>query len=189
MTDGFLGIAWPLWIRAAAASWLLLFVAVWFDWLYAWPAPDAPAILPTTGVLLCCTLLVNVLPGTAALLGRNLKQWPPQPPEAAALSSLTLAALLGIAYGATSGLAMGMDVRSLVAVVVIGIAAFPLTFGVAFPLGIPLWCVYRVWWVATRGQGITLRTWTWLTGISAVGWALVVCLGIALGHGVALGHS
>jgi len=189
VTDGFLGIAWPLWIRAAAASWLLLFVAVWFDWLYAWPEAESPAVLKATGVVLACTLLVNLLPGTAALLSRNLKQWPPQPPEAAALSSLTVAALLGMTYGAISGLTLGMDVRSLAGVVVIGIAAFPLTFGLAFPLGIPLWCVYRVWSVAARDGGITLRTWTLLTGISAVGWALVVCLGIALGHGVTLGHS
>ena len=182
MTNGFLGMAWPLWIRVAALSWLLLFAAVWLDWLYRWPSPDDPPILPVTGVLLAFTLLVNALPGTAALVSCRMKQLPPRPPEAAALSSLTVAALLGMAYGATSGLAMGMDVRSLASVVVIGIAAFPLTFGLAFPLGIPLWCVYRVWSVAGRDKGITLRAWTWLTGIAAVGWALTVCLGIVLGH-------
>lgn len=182
MTEGFLGMGWPLWIRAAALSWLLLFAAVWLDWLYRWPAPGDPVILPATGVLLACTLLVHALPGTAALVNCRIKEWPPRPPEAAALSSLTVAALLGMAYGATSGLAMGMDVRSLAAVVVIGIAAFPLTFGVAFPLGIPLWCVYRVWSVATRDNGITLRSWARLTGLSALGWAMTVCLGVVLGH-------
>ena len=103
------------------------------------------------------------------------------PPEAAALSSLTLAVLLGTAYGATSGLLMGMDVGSIAAAVMIGIAAFPLTFGLAFPLAIPLSCSFLVWSRGTRDQGISRRAWKWLTGISSVGWALVVCLGIALG--------
>ncbi|MDE0207319.1 MAG: hypothetical protein OXP66_14995 [Candidatus Tectomicrobia bacterium] len=182
MTDGILAIAWPTWFRLAAASWLLLFAAVWFDWLYAWPATESPAVLKATGVVFACTLLVNALPGTAALLNRNVKEWPPQPPEAAALSSLTVAALLGIAYGATSGLALGMELRSLASVVIIGIAAFPLTLGLAFPMGVPLGCAYMVWSLASRDEGISLRAWTWLTGISAVGWALVTCLGIVLGH-------
>ena len=181
MTVGFLGIAWPAWIRLAAASWLLLFAAVWFDRLFAWPVPEDPAVLPTTGAVFGCTLLVNALPGSAALLTRAFGQWPPRPPEAAALSSLTLAVLLGTTYGATSGLLMGMDVGSIAAAVVIGIAAFPLTFGLAFPLAIPLWCSFLVWSRGTRDQGISRRAWKWLTGISSVGWALVVCLGIVLG--------
>lgn len=180
VTESILGIAWPTWFRLAATSWALLFGAVWCDWLYAWPAEGSPAVLPTTGIAFACALAVTVLPGTASLLNR--KQWPPKPPEAAALSSLTLAALLGVAYGAVSGLALGMEPGSLASVVVIGIAAFPLTLGLAFPIGIPLWCAYRVWSLSARDGGISRRAWTQLTAASAVGWALVTCLGIVLGH-------
>jgi len=182
VTEGIFGIAWSTWFRLAAASWVLLFAAVWFDWLYAWPEPGSPAVLPATGIAFACALAVTVIPGTAALLKRERRQWPPKAPEAAALSSLTVAALLGVAYGALSGLAMGMEPGSLAAVVVIGIAVFPLTFGLAFPAGIPLWCAYRVWALAARDGCISRRAWKWLTGISAVGWALVTCLGIVLGH-------
>ena len=182
MTDGILAIAWPTWFRLAAAGWALVFGAVWYDWLYAWPSPESPAVLPATGIAFACALAATVLPGTAALLIPEREHFPPKPPEAAALSSLTVAALLGIAYGAVSGLAQGMELRSLATVVVIGIAAFPLTFGLAFPMGIPLWCAWMVWSLAAREGGISSRAWTWLTGISAVGWALVTCLGIVLGH-------
>ena len=181
MTEGFLGIAWPAWIRLAAASWVLLFAAVWFDWLFAWPAPDEPSILMATGIAFGCTLLVTALPGTAVLLSREMRQWPMRVPEAAALSSMTLAALLGTVYGAIGALGMGLDGGHLAATVVIGIAAFPLTFGLAFPLGIPLWCAFMVWSVTRKNGVISLRAWKWLTGMSSVGWALVFSVGVTLG--------
>ena len=183
MTDGFLGIGWAAWIRLAAASWLALFAATWFDFLFAWPSPDDPAVLQATGVLLALTALVNALPGTVALLDSNLRQKRLRVPGAAALSSLTVSAVAGIGYGAIGGLASGVETGMVGAAVVIGIAAFPLTLGLAFPLAIPLSCCFLVWSLAAREQGISGRAWNWLTGISATGWVLVVCAGIVLGLG------
>ena len=183
MTDGFLGIGWAAWIRLAAASWLALFAATWFDFLFAWPSPDDSAVLQATGVLLALTALVNALPGTVALLDRNLRQKLLRVPGAAALSSLTLSALVGITYGVIGGLVGGIESGTVGAAVVIGIAAFPLTLGLAFPLAIPLTCGFLVWSLAAREEGISGRAWNWLTGISAMGWVLVVCAGIVLGLG------
>ena len=181
MTDGFLGLIWPAWGHLAALSWLGVFAASWFGVLRAWAAHDDPASLWVPGISLGFMALANALPGAAAVLNRDMRQRFLGVPVAAALSSMTLSAAVGIISGMVVGLAYGQEASLMGAGIILGIMIFPLTFGLAFPLAIPLLCSLMVWSLAGRDGGMSSRTYTLLAGISASGWCLVVLVGMILG--------
>ena len=183
MTDGFLGLSWPAWGHLAALSWLGAFAAAWFGVLRGWAMPEDPLNLWmwVPGISLGFMTLANALPGAAAVLKRDMRQRFLGVPAAAALSSMTLAAVAGIISGMAVGLAWGQEAWLVGAGIILGIMIFPLTFGLAFPLAIPLLCSLLAWSLAGRNGGMSSRTYTWLTGISAIGWCLVVLVGMILG--------
>ena len=183
MTDGFLGLSWPVWGVLATASWLGVFAAAWFGVLHGWAAPEDPLNLWmwVPGISLGFMTLANALPGAAAVLNPAMRQRFLNIPAAAALSSMTVSALAGIISGMALGLAYGQEASLMGAGIILGIVIFPLTFGLAFPLAIPLLCSLLAWSLAGRDGGMSSRTYTWLTGISAIGWCLVVLVGMILG--------
>ena len=191
VNESFLGIGWPAWGGLAAASWVLLFAASWFGLLRGWSVPDDPASLWVPGIGLGFATLANGLPGTAAVLRlRPSTNSGGQPhvrarllevPEAAALASMTLSGAAGITCISAVFVLGGQAIWLVAAGITLGIVTFPLTFGLVFPLAIPLLCSYLVWSLAGRDGGISGRTFTWLTGFSAVGWFLVVVAGVAVG--------
>ena len=183
MTDGFLGLSWPAWGCLAAVSWLGVFVASYFSVLRGWAVPEDPLNLWmwVPGISLGFMALANALPGAAAVLNPVMRQRFLGVPAAAALSSMTLSAAVGIISGMAVGLAYGQEVWLVGAGIILGIMIFPLTFGLAFPLAIPLLCSLLAWSLAGRDGGMSSRTYTCLTGISAIGWCLVVLVGTILG--------
>ena len=181
MTDGFLGLSWPVWGHLAALSWLGVFAASWFGVLRAWAAHDDPASLWVPGISLGFMTLANALPGAATVLNPVMRQRFLNIPAAAALSSMTVSGLAGIISGMAAGLAYGQEASLMGAGIILGIVIFPLTFGLAFPLAIPLLCSLLAWSLAGRDGGMSSRTYTLLTSISAIGWCLVVLVGMALG--------
>lgn len=181
VNESFLGIGWPAWGGLAAASWVLLFAASWFGLLRGWSAPDDPAGLWVPGIGLGFMTLANGLPGAAALVSRKVRARLLEVPEAAALACMTLSGAAGITCVSAAFVLGGQEIWLVGAGIVVGILTFPLTFGLVFPLAIPLLCSYLVWSLAGRREGISGRTFTWLTGISAAGWGLVVLAGVAVG--------
>ena len=180
--NGSLGVGWRVWGRTAVASWLVLFVVSWVGVLRAWDGDT------TSGIWLLIVFLggvagANGVPGAAALLSPGVRQRLLKLPEAAALASLTLSAVVGLGGFAAANLWMGGDAGLIGTGIVIGVVSFPLTFGLAFPLGIPLVCSFLVW-SAINGRGHLSRTaFVFLTAVSVVGWAGVLLIGVALGVG------
>ena len=183
MTDGFLGLSWRAWGALATASWLGVFAASYFSVLRGWTVPEDPLNLWmwVPGISLGFMALANALPGAAAVLNPAMRQRFLGVPVAAALSSMTLAAVVGIVSVMAVGLAFGQEAWLVGAGIILGIMIFPLTFGLAFPLAIPLLCSLLAWSLGGRDGGMSGRTYTLLTGISAIGWCLVVLVGMILG--------
>ena len=181
MSTTFLGLSWRAWGALATASWLGVFAAAWFGVSRAWAAHDDPTSLWVPGISLGLMALANALPGATAVLNPVMRQRFLGVPAAAALSSMTVAALAGIISGMAVGLAYGQEASLMGAGIILGIMIFPLTFGMVFPLAIPLLCSLLAWSLAGRDGGMSSRTYTLLTGISAIGWCLVVLVGMALG--------
>ncbi len=181
--EGFLGVCWPAWGRLAAGGWLALFAASWFSTLWAWGS-GMRAGLWLLNVVLAGVALVNGLPGAAALLDpRTRRRHLLATAEAAALACLTLSGLTGLGGFAAASLSTGTDAGLVGAGIVIGIVSFPLTFGLVFPLAVPLGCGFIAWAVVRARGRISRTAFVMLASVSAVGWAGVGLIGAALGVG------
>ena len=176
----FLGIAWPAWGRMAAASWLVLFAGSWISMLRAWDG-DMAASLWLSGMVLFGIVAANGVPGVGALLNAGSRERLLSLSEAAALASLTLSGVVGIGGFAMASLLMGEDMAMVGAGIVIGVIAFPLSFGLVFPLGIPLACSFIVWSSINARGGMSRTAFVVLTSVAAVGWVGVVLIGAFLG--------
>lgn len=179
--EDFLGLGWRLWGRLAVGSWLVMFAAAWLGMLETWRDSLAAGNW-ITGLGLAAVGTGNALPGAGALLSRRRRRRLLEVPEAAALAMLLLSALPvagGVLY---LGLTSSQDGGSLIrAAPLLGILAFPLTFGLVFPLAIPLVCAVWVWArisghgrMSRKGYGVALV-------LGTAGWMLVTLAGIFLG--------
>lgn len=179
---GLFGLRWALWGRLALWSWPVMFGASWVGILEAWK-DNMPASNWMTVLGLALVVSANAVPGAWALLSPPGRQQLRSAPEAAGLGLLTLSALLGL--GAPGLLAFwgGDDLRLLAAAALIGVTSFPLTFGLAFPLAIPLLCAWTAWsWTQGNG-GISRLAFGLLSGVAMVGWMGVLLVGLVLGAG------
>ena len=187
------------WIAFFISCWALLF-ATWGNhkymgqnmWLY--------------GIVVFAPLLCTLVSGTAALLHRQTRQHLFTLPTAAALSAVSLAFIIvavgllfvSVAmYGAGAFTALPLVGGKLTASALeqtgyltlpalafhlaIGMFAFPATVGLVFPLGIPLACALIVWGKTSKSDHISSRAWITAVVISALGWLMVVCVGMLLG--------
>ena len=184
VTDSFLGLTWPAWGKLATLSWAGVFAASWFGVLHGWRFSEEPLNLwmRIPGISLGFMALANVLPGAAAFLSPTMRGRLLIVTEAAALSVMTVSGVVGIVGGSACGLILGMEAGLVGVGIVLGIVIFPLTFGMVFPLGLPLICSLAAWSLARRPGGVSARVYTWLAGISGAGWSLVVWAGTILGR-------
>ena len=136
-----------------------------------------------SGVGLGGVAAVNGIPGTAALLNSWMRARFLSVAEAAALAVLTLSAVVGVGGSAVGGVLLGESVHLVGAGIVIGMVAFPLSFGLAFPLGIPLLCSFMAWAMVNACGCISRRVFVMLASVSATGWLGVVLIGAVLGVG------
>ena len=178
--DGVFGVSWRVWGRWAAGMWLGMFVAAWASLAWGWMARGPDHLVLLGGALLAVGI-ANVLPGGGALVCRRARERLLTMPEAAALACLTLSAVVGIGGAVGVSLLAGGDAGMVAAGTAVGIVAFPLTFGMTFPLGIPLLSSFVVWsWIRGWGSVSRMAFAAW-TAAAAAGWAGVVLIGAALG--------
>lgn len=149
-------------------------------------------------VPLTLALATTIIPGVTALLRQATRVRLLSMPEAAALSVFALAFVISVVgLVLASVIANGPEVftdsietgkqfptlPSLAAFFFIGIISFPLTFGMVFPLAIPLVCA-----IVARGKirscrQVSLKFYIFMTAISILGWMGVTLAGIVLGLG------
>ena len=176
------GVDWPCWGRFAVVSWLVLFAAAWLSMLSAWSGRQGVSLW-LSGVGLVGVAAVNGIPGTVVLLDPWMRRRFLSIAEAAAFAVLTLSAVVGLGGFAAACLLSGVQSYVVGAGIAIGIVAFPLSFGLAFPLGIPLLCSFVVWAVVNARGCISRTVFVTLASISVVGWAGVVLVGVVMGVG------
>ncbi|MDE0206649.1 MAG: hypothetical protein OXP66_11555 [Candidatus Tectomicrobia bacterium] len=91
--EGAFGIRWQDWGRAAALSWVSMFVLCWVALPIMWREGSAGNWVCAAGLIVA--LLKNVLLGAVALACRPVRQCLRVLPEAAALSLVVLSMLWG----------------------------------------------------------------------------------------------
>ena len=167
-----LGLTWDTWVRIAAASWILLFAAAWISLAIAWLSHADGADIFIGGSFIA-VVLAHAVPGIGALVCPSARARLRREPGAAALSSMTLAAIAGIAcfIGATA--THDQHPTAMLAVVSVGVLAFAYTFGLVFALAIPLGSGAWIWSITRRREEIARTGWWALTIAAALGWFVV----------------
>ena len=177
------GIPWRIWGRLSVIGWLLLIPASWISVIFVWSGM-VPLSLGFFGAWLGLAAYSNGVPGATALLNPKVRRRLLYMPEAAALASLTLSAMVGLCTGIMATcLHLEIPVHIALLGVAFGITSFPLSFGLVFPLAIPLGCSIVVWTVTKRNGRISHLAYALLTGVSAAGWLAVAVIGAVVGSG------
>ena len=175
------GIRWQTWGRLSVASWLGLFTASHLGLGLTWGGLEALSFV-SFGLGLALVIGGNIFPGAAAWLSAPARKRLLSLPEASALGSLTFSAGLGL-YAGFVLTRLYLEVSPFVALqgIVCGIVFFPLTFGIVFPLGIPLACSLALWSLVRTRERISPVGFAFLTGSSTIGWIGVAVVGTGLG--------
>ena len=178
--DRALGIRWRNWGMLAAFSWLLMFVGSWVafplimgDWLVGYPMLWAAFAL---------FVAAHGVPGAAAVLSPALKDRLREMPEAAALALLAVSVCIAFFCMIAICWLLGEGPGMAAAAMLIGVLAFWSTYGMAFPLLIPLACAVLTWTNVRRRGAMTRRMFSVLSGVATVGWVAVGCVGLILGN-------
>ena len=172
-----LGLSWNTWVHIAIASWILVFAAAWASLALSWMNHSETANI-LTGASFIAVVLAHAVPGIGALACPNTRARLRREPGAAALSSMTLAAITGIAcfIGATA--THDQHPMAMLAVVSVGVLAFAYTFGLVFALAIPLGSGAWIWSIIRRKEEISRTAWCVLTFAAALGWFVVGIAGV-----------
>jgi len=172
------GFRWQDWGRAAALSWVSMFLLCWLALPLMWSGGNAGNWMCAAGLIVA--LLGNVVPGAVALACRRVRQRLRVVPEAAALSLVASSMLMGLVGAVALTVQLGLWPGMAVLGMVIGMLAFPMTFGFVFPLAIPLVCALAAWNVTRRDVGMWRVKYAVLSGIAAAGWLCVGFAGLVL---------
>ena len=182
-TDVVLEMHWRTWGRLSVVGWLLLIPASWASVFFLRGGMEFLSFW-SFGTWVGLAAVWNGLPGAAALLNPQVRERLRSMPEAAALSSLTLAAVVGLCGGfMATCFHLEMPVHIALSGIAFGIMFFPLTFGLVFPLAVPLVCCFAVWTLTKRYGRIPRMGYALLTGVSAAGWVGVSVIGPVMGLG------
>ena len=187
--------------QAVLISWILFFIFEFIAMIGMWARIPILGSVELIVSVLVIVALITVIPGSMALIQRNIRKNLYTIPEAAALSAFTLSFVLGfgLSFGLLS-LSYLMDGSSLFtcwypscefykevleplfAGLIIGIFAFPVTIGLVFPFGICAGCALIVWVVVDEAGFISKKRWSIYVGISTLGWILLIIVGYVLGN-------
>ena len=195
-----------IWIRLVIISWIVAFIFVfiafslitlnplvpsdsmdWIEWLFLIP--------------IIAALLITGIPVLVATFHSFLRNKIYVVPSAAAVSLFIFSFLMSAAILVGIETILGLTdidtfiynrkispnnfwVNMLMAIFdsfIVGIAIFPITFGLAFPFAIPVACAGGVWAIMDEGHKISNKAWNILMTIATLGWMLVAVTGAALG--------
>ena len=173
-----LGLSWNTWVRIAVASWILLFAAAWASLAVAWMSPSEGADILIAGAFIA-VILAHAVPGTGALVHPSARARLRREPGAAALSSMTLAAMGGIAGFIAGTVSHEQHPMAMLGALSVGVLMFAYTFGVVFALAIPLGSGAWIWSIVRRKEEISRSAWWALTFAAALGWIVVGVAGVA----------
>ena len=167
-----LGLSWDTWVRIAVASWMLLFAAAWVSLAIAWMSYSEGADIFIGGSFIA-VMLAHAVPGIGALVWPGARARLRREPGAAALSSMTLSAMAGIAGFIAGTAPHGQHPMAMLGAVSVGVLAFAYTFGLVFALAIPLGSGAWIWSITRRKEEISRTAWWMLTIAAALGWIVV----------------
>ena len=167
-----LGLSWNTWARLASASWILLFAAAWVSVAVAWTSDSEDAVI-LTGAAIIAVMVAHAVPGIGALVCPGARARLRHEPGAAALSSMTLAAVAGIAGFIAGTVPHGHHPMAMLGALSVGVLAFAYTFGLVFALAIPLGAGAWIWSITRRKDEISRAAWWVLTIAGALGWIVV----------------
>ena len=167
-----LGLTWDTWARIAVASWILLFAAAWVSVAIAWTSDSEDAVI-LTGAAFIAVMLAHAVPGIGTLVCPGARARLRREPGAAALCSMTLAAMAGIAGFIAGTAPHGHHPMAMLGAVSVGVLAFAYTFGLVFALAIPLGAGAWIWSITRRNEEIARTAWWALTIAAALGWIVV----------------
>ena len=167
-----LGLSWDTWVRIAVASWILLFAAAWVSLPLAWMNDSEKATILTAASFIA-VILAHAVPGIGTLVCPGARARLRHEPGAAALSSMTLAAMAGIAGFIAGTAPHGHDPMAMLGALSVGVLAFAYTFGLVFALAIPLGSGAWIWSIIRRKEAISRTAWWMLTIAAALGWIVV----------------
>lgn len=167
-----LGLSWDTWVRIAVASWILLFAAAWASLAVAWTSHSEGATILTAGSFMA-VILAHAVPGIGVLVSPGARARLRSEPGAAALSSMTLAAMGGITGLIAGTVPNGQHPMAMLGAVSVGVLAFAYTFGIVFALAIPLGSGALIWSIVRRKGAISRSAWWALTAAAALGWIVV----------------
>ena len=174
------GIRWPDWGKFSLLSWLAWFVAPLVAMPIIWTGGHGG--YPAYGVLFAVLMVANGMPGVAALVVPAVKDQLRELPEAAALGLLSLSLSIGFALLVVVFGLLGQTAGMAAAVMVVGVVSFPATFGLVFPLAIPLLCALAVW-KAVKSRGSASRgMFLLLLGLATAGWLGVGLAGLIVAN-------
>ena len=177
------GTPWRSWGRLSVVCWLLLIPASWISVIFVWSGM-VPLGVGFFGAWLGLAAYSNGVLGATALLNPRVRRRLLYMPEAAALASLTLSAMVGLCCGIMAVFVhLGMPMGNALLGAFLGITFFPISFGLIFPLAIPLCCSFVVWTVTKRNGRISQMGYALLNGVSTAGWLGVVVIGTVVGSG------
>lgn len=177
-TSRLLGLASNAWLRFAVASWILLFAVAWIALPVSWHGHSDEANV-LTGASFVVVMLAHAVPGIGALVRPGARARLRREPAAAALSSMTLAAMGGIAGFIAGTVPHGHHPAGMLGAISVGVLAFPYTFGIVFALAIPLGSGAWIWSITRRREEISRMAWWALTIAAALGWLGVGVAGVA----------
>lgn len=174
------GFRWQDWGKFALFSWLAMFAASWAAMQLIWMGGHAG--YRVYGFLFVVLIVANGVPGTAALLVPAVKDRLRELPEAGALGLLSMSLVIGFALLVVIFGLLGQTPGMAAAVMAVGVMSFPVTFGLVFPLAIPLLCALAAWRVVKRHGATSRRTFAALSAAATVGWLALGFAGLIVAN-------
>ena len=192
--------SWKIWIRLVIISWIVAFIFVFIALILSLITLDP---LAPSGSMdwVEWLLLITGIPVLVATFHPFLRNKIYVVPSAAAVSLFIFSFLMSAAILVGIETILGLTdidtfiynrklspnnfwVNMLMAIFdsfIVGIAIFPVTFGLAFPFAIPVACAGGVWAIMDEGHKISNKAWNILMTIATLGWMLVAVTGAASG--------
>ena len=197
-----------IWIRLVITSWIVAFILVFISLIFILTTLDPLAPSDSMDwmewlflIPIIAAFLITGIPVLVAIFHPFLRNKVYAVPSATAVSLFIFSFLISAAILVGIETILGLTdidtfiynrkispnhfwVNMLMAIFnsfIIGIAIFPITFGLAFPFAIPVACAGVVWAIMDEDHKVSNKAWNILMTIATLGWMLVAVIGAALG--------